>query len=187
MGLHKKSSLAWQARQIKQYAPSFLCPPSQATQAIWKHLIPSSLSQCFTDYKVSSNNDRFRKKVFSLLSHFMMTYIDPFTKCVIHLQPSRKDGSRYKKKNPRKSSIKKWLEAAFTVFSYLMLLKISLEGILSVIYGGIASRWKVPPDFLVPNSSDLDSSISSQTWMKTIKKWKYFIEKANGNKVREIE
>ena len=67
------------------------------------------------------------------------------------------------KKNPRKCSIKRWLEAAFTVFSYLMLLKISLEGILSVIYGGIASRWKVPPDFLVRNSSDLDSSISSQT------------------------
>ena len=67
MGLHKKSSLAWQARQIKQYAPSFLCPPSQATQAIWKHLIPSSLSQCFTDYKVSSNNDRFRLKVFLFL------------------------------------------------------------------------------------------------------------------------
>ena len=171
MGLHKKSSLAWQARQIKQYAPSFLCPPAQATQAIWKHLIPSSLSQGFTDYKVSSNNESYTK-----VNHFMMTYFGPFTKCVIHLQPSRKDGTRYKK-NPRKCSIKKWLEAAFTVFSYLMLLKISLEGILSVIYGGIASRWKVPPDFLVRNSSDLDSSISSQTWMKTIKKWKHFYRK----------
>ena len=111
MGLHKKSSLAWQARQIKQYAPSFLCPPSQATQAIWKHLIPSSLSQGFTDYKVSSNNESYTK-----VNHFMMTYFGPFTKCVIHLQPSRKDGTRYIKKKSKEILHKKVVGGCFYSF-----------------------------------------------------------------------
>ena len=42
-----------------------------------------------------------------------------------------------------------------------MLLKISLEASVSVIYGGIASRWKVPQGFHLLNLSDSDFQISS--------------------------
>ena len=48
----------------------------------------------------------------------------------------------------------------FQYFSYLMLLKISLEASVSVIYGGIASRWKVPQGFHLLNLSDSDFKIS---------------------------
>ena len=41
-----------------------------------------------------------------------------------------------------------------------MLLKISLEASVSVIYGGIASRWKVPQGFHLLNLSDSDFKIS---------------------------
>ena len=77
-----------------------------------------------------------------------------------------------------------------SVLVFSLFLKISLEGSISVIYGSIASRWKVPQDFLSPNLSDLDSSIYSQAIMpfrwnaNLIEKRKniHLKKKANGNK-----
>ena len=73
-----------------------------------------------------------------------------------------------------------------------MLLKISLEASVSVIYGGIASRWKVPQGFHLLNLSDSDFKISENKntfffLAKGANLYRRAQEKANGDEGGEIE